>query len=312
MIHLPTQPKIIKKEGNRATFEIEALSPGYGVTIGNSLRRVLFSSLPGSAITQVRIKGVSHEFSTMPGILEDVMTIIMNLKQLRFKIFTDEPQKATLKIKGEREVKGKDFNLSNQIELVSQDCHIATLTTKSAELEIEVQIEKGMGYSPKEDREKASVSAQQRLPMGTIPVDAFFSPVKGVSYDIENMRVGERTDYDRLFLEIETDGTISPEDAFEKACKILVDHFSLFLKTEEVKEETEELIIENHLNQDHNKMKVEDLDISSRVANVLLKNNIKTVGGIIRKSEESLVSLEVWEIKQSKILKKLLKSSVLN
>ena len=229
MINLPIKPKIIKKEENRVVFEIEGLYPGYGVTIGNSLRRVLLSSLPGAAITSVKIKAVSHEFSTIPGVLEDVVTIIMNLKQLRFKIFTDESQKVFIKVKGEKNVKGGDFNLSSQVELINKDCHIATLTTKSAELEIEIQIEKGMGYSPKEDREKASRLISERLPVGVIPIDAFFSPVRMVSYEIENMRVGQRTDYDRLFLDIETDGTITPEQALQDVSKILIDHFSIFV-----------------------------------------------------------------------------------
>jgi DNA-directed RNA polymerase subunit alpha len=241
MISLPKQPKIIKKEGNKTIFEIEALYPGYGITIGNSLRRALLSSLPGAAITQVKIKGVSHEFSTIPGILEDVISIIMNLKQLRFKIFTDEPQKAFLKVKGEKEVKGVDFNIPTQAELINKDCHIATLTDKSAELEMEIQIEKGMGYSSAETREKSFLSASSAKEkstgedkrssspaIGTILIDAFFSPVKRVSYEIENMRVGERTDYDKLFLEIETDGIITPEQAFQEAAKILANHFSIF------------------------------------------------------------------------------------
>jgi len=239
MINLPNQPKIIKKEENKAIFEIESLYPGYGVTIANSLRRVLLSSLPGAAITQVNIKNVSHEFSTIPGVLEDAITILMNLKQLRFKIFTDEPQKAILKIKGEKEVKGKDFNLPSQVELANKDCYIASLTAKSAELEIEIQIEKGMGYSPKEDREKAFVLAHKRLPIGTVSVDAFFSPVKKVSYEIENMRVGQRTDYDRLFLDIETDGTISPEQAIQEASKILINQFSIFITSVPENEKTE-------------------------------------------------------------------------
>ena len=229
MIPLPIQPKVIKKEENKAVFEIEALYPGYGVTIGNSLRRVLLSSLKGAAITQVKIKGVPHEFSTIPGVLEDVISIIMNLKQLRFKILTDEHQKAFLKIKGEKKVSGKDFKLPSQVELINKNCHIATLTTKSAELEMEIQIEKGTGYSPKEAREKSSVSIQERLAIGVIPVDAFFSPVKKVNYKVENMRVRERTDYDRLFLEVETDGIITPEQAFQEASEILVNHFSMFI-----------------------------------------------------------------------------------
>ncbi len=225
MISLPNQLKVIKKEGNKAVFEIEALYPGYGVTIGNSLRRVLLSSLGGAAVTQVKIKGISHEFSTIPGILEDVTLIMLNLKQLRFRIFTDEPQKATLKVKGEKEVKGSDFNLPSQVELVNKNCPIATLTTKSAELEMEIQIEKGIGYSPQERRTK------EKLEIGAMPSDAVFTPLRRVSYKIENMRVGERTDYDRLFLEIETDGIISPEEAFRQASEILVKHFSLFSET---------------------------------------------------------------------------------
>ncbi len=221
MINLPIQPKIIKKEGDKATFEIEALYPGYGITVGNSLRRVLLSSLSGAAVIQVKIKGVSHEFSTIPGVLEDVVMIMMNLKQLRFKLFTDEPQKAILKVKGEKEAKGADFELPSQVELVNKDCHIATLTARSAELEMEIVIGKGIGYSPREARQK------EKLEIGAISLDAIFTPIRRVSYRVENMRVGERTDYDRLFLEIETDGVVTPEDASSQASDILVNHFSL-------------------------------------------------------------------------------------
>jgi len=221
MINLPHPPKIVKKEGNKAIFEIEALHPGYGVTIGNSLRRVLLSSLEGAAVTQMKIKGISHEFSTIPGVLEDVITIMLNLKQLRFRLFAVESQKAVLKVKGEKEVKGLDLTLPAQVELANKNCHLATLTSKSAELEMEIQIEKGIGYSSRETRQK------EKLEIGAIPVDAIFTPVKRVSYRIENMRVGERTDYDRVFLEIETDGIIAPEQAFWQASEILVKHFSL-------------------------------------------------------------------------------------
>jgi DNA-directed RNA polymerase subunit alpha len=223
MIPLPKAPKIIKKEKNKTTFEIEALYPGYGVTIGNALRRVLLSSLEGAAVTQMKIKGVSHEFTTIPGVLEDVVTIMLNLKQLRFKMIGEEPQRATLKIKGEKEVKGADFELPAQLELVNPDCHIATLTSKNAKLEMEILVEKGVGYLPRERKRK------EKLEIGVIPVDAIFTPVKRVAMRTENMRVGERTDFDRLFLEIETDGTITPEEAFSKACEILINQFS-FLK----------------------------------------------------------------------------------
>jgi len=225
MIPLPLKPKVIKKEKNKATFEIEALYPGYGVTVGNSLRRVLLSSLEGAAVTQMKIKGVSHEFSTIPGVLEDFVTIMLNLKQLRFRIFSQEPQKAKLVIKGEKEVKGSDFELPAQLELINKECHIATLTDKKAQLEIEIQVEKGRGYLPKEAGKK------EKLEIGTIPLDAIFTPVRKVALKVENMRVGERTDFDRLFLEVETDGTISPEDAFFQASEILLSHFSLLTET---------------------------------------------------------------------------------
>ncbi len=223
MILLPKSPKIINKKEDSARFEIEALYPGYGVTIGNSLRRVLLSSLSGAAVTQMKIKAVQHEFSTISGVSEDVITIAMNLKQLRFKMHTDEPQKVSLKIKGEKKVKGSDFKFSSQVELINKSCHIATLTSKKAELDMEIQIEKGIGYEPVERRKK-----QKKLEIGVIPIDAIFTPIKRVSYKVENMRVGERTDFDRLYLDIKTDGTITPEDAFFQASDILVKHFSLF------------------------------------------------------------------------------------
>jgi len=232
MILLPKPPKIIDKKENWARFEIEGLYPGYGVTIGNSLRRVLLSSLEGAAVTQVKIKGIQHEFSVIPGVLEDVIHIMINLKKMRFRIYTDEPQKAFLKIKGlpsgknEREIKGVDFEFPTQVELVNKSCHIATITDKKAELEMEIQIEKGIGYQPVEQTKK-----QKKLEIGILPLDAIFTPVKRVSYKVENMRVGERTYFDRLYLEITTDGTISPQEAFCQAADILVKHFSLFVET---------------------------------------------------------------------------------
>lgn len=242
MIPLPLKPKIVEKKENWARFEIEALYPGYGVMIGNSLRRVLLSSLPGVAVTQMKIKGVPHEFSTIPGVLEDVVSIMLNVKQMRFKIFTDEPQKATLKIKGEKTVKGSDFELPSQLELINKNCHIATLTTSKAELEMEITVEKGVGFLPREAKKGPSagqpVSAgEEKLEIGVILLDAIFTPMKRVAFESENMRVGDRTDFDKLFLDIETDGTISPEDAFRQSTEILVGHFSLFAETFQKEEE---------------------------------------------------------------------------
>lgn len=280
MIPLPQKPKIIKKEKNLAVFEIESLYPGYGVTLGNSLRRVLLSSLEGAAVTQVNIKGVPHEFSTIPGVLEDVVMILMNLKQLRFKIYSEEPQKAFLKIKGEKEVRGSDLELPAQLELVNKDAPIATLTDKKAELEMELLVEKGIGYEPVERRKK------EKLEIGTIALDAIFTPVKKVSFRVENMRVGERTDFDRLFLEIETDGTITPEEAFSQASEILFSHFNLFAQTFGKK------ISEVEKKGDLLKKSVEELKLSTRTLNALLKNNIKNIGDLISKNEDNLLELK--------------------
>lgn len=232
MIPLPSLPKITKKEKNIGIFEIEGLYPGYGVTLGNSLRRVLLSSLEGAAVTEMKIKGVQHEFSTIPGVLEDVLTIMLNIKQLRFKIFSSEPQKAVLKVKGEKKVQGSDFNLPPQLELINKDFHIATLTSKSSNLEIEILVEKGLGY-----RSRQMKKSRERTEVGVIPVDAIFTPVRRVGLKVENMRVGERTDYDRIFIEIETDGTISPEEAFVQAASILAQQFSFLEGKLETKKE---------------------------------------------------------------------------
>ena len=221
MIPLPSQPKIVEKKDSSAIFEIAGLYPGYGVTIGNSLRRVLLSSLSGAACTQVKIKGTQHEFSTIPGVMEDVITILLNIKQLRFKLHSDEPQRATLSVKGIKTVKASAFETPSQLELVNKDALLATLTSKSSSLEIEILVEKGLGYEPVEARKMG------KLEIGTIAVDAIFTPVRKVSYRLENMRVGERTDFDKLILELETDGTLTPEEVFTQAADILVKHFTL-------------------------------------------------------------------------------------
>jgi len=302
MIPLPLQPKIVKKEKNKAIFEIEALYPGYGVTIGNTLRRVLLSSLPGAAATQMKIKGALHEFSTLPGVLEDLIQISLDIKKLRFKIFSDEPQKITLKVRGEKEITGADFELPTQVELINKDQHVATLTAKSADLEMEVRVEKGFGYVPVEKRKKLDIE------IGVIPLDAIFTPMKRVSFRVENMRVGERTDFDKLTLEVETDGTITPEEAFFQTNEILVNYFSLFM--ESFKKQAEEAVAEGKAREkieDVLGLKIEELKISTRTINVLLKNNVKTVGGILRKSEKSLSELEGMGEKGINEIKKALK-----
>lgn len=246
MISLPLPIKIIKKDKNQALFEIEGLYPGYGTTIGNSLRRVLLSSLPGVAVTEVKIKGAPHEFSTIPGILEDTIMILLNIKNLRFKIYEGDSQKIQLKVKGEKDVKGSDFKLSPQVELANPEIHIATITDKKTELEIEIQIEKGIGYEPKYNRKNLSSAkvGGKRVEIGTISLDAIYTPIKNVNLEIENMRVGERTDFDKLNLEIETDGTITPEEAFFEGCDILIKHFNIISEAKassnsEIKKEKE-------------------------------------------------------------------------
>ncbi|MBI2642310.1 MAG: DNA-directed RNA polymerase subunit alpha [Candidatus Wildermuthbacteria bacterium] len=221
MIPLSNAPKVLEKKGNKAVFELEALYPGYGVTVGNSLRRVLFSSLGGAAATQANIKGVTHEFSTIPGVMEDVVTLLLNLKLLRFKMYADEPQKATLKVKGEKEVTGGDFELPSQLELVNEDVHIATLTQKGAELEIEIQVEKGTGYMRSEDMKKG------KQDIGMVYLDAIFTPIKNVSFRVEHVRVGERTDFDKLTMVVETDGTMSPEQALYESAEVLRRQFEV-------------------------------------------------------------------------------------
>ena len=232
MFPISKQTSVVKVQGNTGMFEIEALYPGYGVTVGNSLRRVLLSSLEGAAVTQVKFgKGVSHEFSTIPGVKEDVVGILLNLKQLRFKAFTEDLHTATLKGKGEKEIKGSDCKLSPQIELINKDLSIAHLTDKSVELEMELQIERGIGYEAAETRKRGKAD------IGVIAIDAIYTPVVRVSYKVEQMRVGERTDYDRLIVEIETDGTMHPETALKQASEILVQQFGVVgegLETKEV------------------------------------------------------------------------------
>jgi DNA-directed RNA polymerase subunit alpha len=206
---------------NEGILTVEPCTQGYGTTIGNALRRVLLSSLPGAAVTSVKIKGVDHEFSTVPSVKEDVLEIILNLKGLRMKLHSEEPVRLTLSAKGEREVTAKDFTKNADVEIVNPDLVIATMTDKTATFEMEVTIGPGRGYRTTEERIK------EKLELGNIAIDALYSPVLNVSYKVEATRVGEKTDYDKLILNIETDGTVDPLDACRTAVGILLDHFNL-------------------------------------------------------------------------------------
>ncbi len=293
-ISLPKAPKLVEqKSPNRAVFEIEELYPGYGLTLGNALRRVILSSLPGAAITSVKIKDVNHEFSTLPGVLEDVVEMILNLKQIRFKVHSDEPQTITLKAKGEKEVKAGDIKLVSQVEIANPGIHIATLTSKNASLEIEIKVERGLGYSSIESRKR------EKQEVGNIAVDAIFAPIRMVNYEVEDMRVGDRTDYNRLKIDIETDGTITPAEALAGSADLLIEHFkitALAVGKMEKEEKAEEKWVkeeeEKEIPEDVMKIKVEDLKLSNRSQNALLENRIKTVGGLVKMSEKDLIKLE--------------------
>lgn len=211
---------------NEKVLTIEPCYKGYGTTLGNALRRVMLSSLTGAAITDVKIVGVDHEFSPIEGVKEDVVDIILNLKQLRFVLHTDEPVQLSLKVKGEKEVTGADFEANADVEVVSKDLPIATLSSKSASFEMTVTVQKGRGYSPVEERKSETEDEEKEI--GTIAIDAMYSPVINVSMEVTQARVGQDINYDKVILSIETDGTITSEEAVEKSAKILVNHFNLF------------------------------------------------------------------------------------
>lgn len=295
MISLPSKPKIVFEEDNRAVFEIGGLYPGYGQTVGNSLRRVMLSSLEGAAMTSVKIEGVGHEFTAIEGVKEDVVDLILNLKQLRFKLHEKGPFTINLSVQGEKEVSGKDFKTPSQVEVVTPQQHIATLTSKKATLQLEAVVESGLGYVAVETRTK------EKVEVGTIALDAAFSPVRHVNYEVENMRIGDRTDYNLLRMHIETDGSQSPREAFMKAAQILVEQFGAlaegFLEVEivhkpkesEVKEKAEE---QSRDEVDVGKIKLDTLKFSSRTLNALREAGIKTVGGLVKKKEPVLREVE--------------------
>jgi DNA-directed RNA polymerase subunit alpha len=219
MIQTPEQIKVIAKEGNRTTFEISPLMPGYGATIANPLRRVLLSSLEGAAITSIKIKGVDHEFSSIDGVQEDVIEIIMNVKKIKFRLHTDGPVKLTLEVKGDKEVTAADIKTNSDVEVINTDQHIATITDKKMEFVMELDVEKGVGYVPVEQRKN------DKLAIGVIAIDAIFSPVRLVNFKVEDVRVGQRIDFNKVTMEVETDGSMEPEVAMKNASEILINHF---------------------------------------------------------------------------------------
>lgn len=281
-IHLP-EIKPLKTEGNTATFAIEPLFPGYGMTLGNSLRRVILSSLPGAAVTAVKIEGVNHEFSTIKDVKEDVVEIILNLKQLCVKSHSDEVVSLKLVASGEGVVTAAQFEKNADIEIVDPKHVIATLDNKNAKLEMEVFIEKGRGYVPVEKRDGG------KLGVGVIAVDALYSPIRRVRYNVESTRVGQMTDLDRLVIEIETNGVTSPKEAISQAAEILVDHF-LVLSGKEVAKVKE--CADAASDEVGGDILIEEVNLSPRTTNALLNNDIKSVADILKLSDGELKTLK--------------------
>ncbi len=309
-IILPSKPRVVLEKENKGIYEIDGLYAGYGYTLGNAIRRVLLSSLPGAAATSVKIEGVNHEFSTIPGVKEDVVLILLNLKQIRFKINTDEPQTVTLSAKGPKKVMAKDLVAPGQVEILNKDFPIASLTTKDAKLNLELTVEKGLGYVPRE------VLQKEKVDIGTLVLDAIFTPIRKVNYEVENMRVGERTDYNRLRFVIETDGSISPIEALEQAISITIKQLEAIAGIEEktkkatalsAKKEMSEMeaLAEEIANREEEKResssipeteilktRIENLDLPSRISSNLTSAGIRTIGGLIKKTEKDLLEIE--------------------
>jgi DNA-directed RNA polymerase subunit alpha len=283
-------------------FIVQPLERGFGVTIGNAFRRVLLSSIPGAAITTFRVDGVLHEFSTIPGVKEDVSTIVLNLKQVRLKLIDKKPDKISIHLKGPKNFTARDIQeQTTDFEVLNPDWHIATLNA-DADFTIELRIGRGRGYVPAEENRLPD------LPLGTIPIDAVFTPIVRVTYSVENTRVGQRIDYERLILEISTDGSITPDDALSFAGKILRDHIQLFINfdidTEE--EESQEVDEESIRIRKLLKMSVDELELSVRSHNCLMAANIKTIGDLVRRDEPEMLKFRNFGRKSLSELTKIL------
>jgi len=302
MFHLPSTIKIIEQEKNYGKFEIEGLYPGYGVTIGNALRRVLLSSIEGAALTSFKIKGVHHEFSTINYISDTVLDIMLNLKQLRVKLYNNESQILKLKVEGEKKVYAKDFEANSMVEIMNPDLYIASITDKKGKIEMEVVVEQGLGYSQIEERK------EEKIPIGTIAVDAIFSPVRRVNFKVENMRVGEKTDYNRLIISIETDGSVSPKEVLSKASEILKNHF-IYIEEQfvpEVKEEKKSILKKG--NKEPKDILITELDLGVRTKKALANNGVKSLAGLLRYNEENLSTMDGLGKKSLEEIKDILKN----
>ncbi|MDP3934652.1 MAG: DNA-directed RNA polymerase subunit alpha [Candidatus Giovannonibacteria bacterium] len=276
-IVLPSHTRVVSEEDNKGTYEIDGLYPGYGHTLGNALRRILLSSLPGAAVTKIKIEGASHEFATLPGVLEDVVMILLNIKQLRFKLHGSGPETAAVEAKGAKEIKGKDIKCPTQLEVMNKDLHIATLTEKNAQFSAEFTVERGIGFVPSEELVKDKVA------VGVIVLDAIFTPIRRATYEVENMRVGDRTDYNRLRLFIETDGTISTRDALKEGISIMRKQIAEMDIFENENGQTETPAKENAGEDSFSGMK-----LSVRTKNALANAGLKSPQELAEKSETEL------------------------
>lgn len=293
-IALPSKPRVVSESERSGIYEIDGLYPGYGYTLGNSLRRIILSSLPGAAVTHVKIPGVAHEFSTIEGVKEDVVTILLNIRRIRFKLLTDEPQTIHLSVKGPKTVTAADLKLPGQVEILNPEQHIAEVTSKTT-LEIELRAERGLGYIPKEAHQK------DRVEIGTIALDAIFSPIRRVNYEVENMRVGDRTDFNRLRIVVETDGTLGPREALERSIETMIHQLKAVVGFKE--EEVPEAIVADTrassreeksapVDAEVLKTRITELSLPARVEEALDNASIRTVGGLVRKREDDLLSIE--------------------
>lgn len=289
-IALPSKPRVVSEEGMTGVYEIDGLYPGYGHTLGNSLRRIVLSSIPGSAATAVKIEGVSHEFSTMDGIKEDVIGIILNLKKVRIKILDDQPHTLSVNVKGLQSVTAADIVVPGQVEILNPEQHIAELTEKGARLEMEMIVDTGLGYVPKEALQK------ERVDVGMIALDAVFTPIRRVNYEVENMRVGDRTDFNRLRIMVETDGTLSPREALERSIAVMIQQLKAIVGFKEDEPESAHEAINKEMTSDARedvmKTRVESLELSTRTGNALTNAGIRTVGGLARKTAADILALE--------------------
>lgn len=290
-VTLPSKPRVVSEVEFSGIYEIDGLYPGYGHTLGNSLRRIILASLPGATVTQVKIEGVQHEFSTLAGMNEDVITLLLNLKRVRFELHGDEAMTVKLKKTGVGEVTAADIVCPSQVEVLNGTQHLAELTAKSSVLDMEIRIERGLGYVPRE------IHQRDKVEIGTIALDAVFTPIRRANYEVENMRVGDRTDYNRLRLAIETDGTITPRAALEKSIEIMIHQLKAIIgfqdQNHEVVVEAAPVLAEaTALNTEVLKTRIETLELSSRTLAALETASIRTVGGLVRKSKGDILALD--------------------